>query len=229
MAKIRVFSWRLLRRGAGRPYNSTEKAVGHMLTQSRHCKSLAPVWESLAHDFSGDSSTVKIAKVDAEANTKVAEAQGVSSYPTIKYFPKGTSEPVDYSGGRDIGSFVEYINEQAGLHRLVGGSLDLKAGTVDALDTLVAGISGKTVADVLKDVQQATKDVQDKGSEYYVKVLEKLQTNSGYLEKESSRLRGILVKGGLAKPKEDDLTRRLNVLTAFMKGEKTVEEVKEEL
>lgn len=190
---------------------------------------MAPVWETLAHDFSPDSSSVIIAKVDAEANTKVADSQGVSSYPTIKYFPAGSTEGLDYQGGRDEASLVEYVNDQAGLHRRIGGGLDLKAGTVELLDELVLGVSGKNVDDVLKEVQASAKSVSDVGSEYYVKVLQKLQGNKGYLEKESARLQNLLAKGGLARPKEDDLTRRLNVLKAFMKGEKSTEEVKEEL
>lgn len=194
-----------------------------------HCKTLAPVWEQLAHVFNGDKSSVTIAKVDAEANKAVSDSQGISGYPTIKYFPKGTKEPIDFSSGRDLPSLVEYVNEQAGLHRLVSGSLDLKAGTLEAYDSLVQGVSATTVDDVLKKVQEAAASASDVGTEYYVKVLEKLKANSGYLEKESSRIRGLLEKGGLAKPKEDNLARRLNVLTAFMKGEKTTDELREEL
>lgn len=95
------------------------------------------------------------------------------------------------------------------------------------------GVSGKNIDEVLAEVTKTAKDATDAGSSYYVKVLEKLKANSGYLEKESSRLQGLLVKGGLAKPKEDDLTRRLNILKAFMKGEKStdelVDDIKEEL
>lgn len=170
-----------------------------------------------------------IAKVDAEANKGVASAQGVSSYPTIKYFPAGSKEGLDYSGGRDIASLVDYVNEQADLHRRPGGGLDLQAGTVSALDDMVMNISGKNIDEVLQEVRKTATNAKDSGSAYYLKVLEKMQGNKGYLEKESARLQGLLAKGGLAKPKEDDLTRRLNVLKAFAKGEKSTAEVKEEL
>ena len=84
-----------------------------------------------------------MAKVDAEAgNSKAtAEAQGVTSYPTIKFFPAGSKEAVAYEGGRAEADFVSFLNEKAGTHRVVGGGLDVVAGTVDALDTVVAKFS----------------------------------------------------------------------------------------
>lgn len=159
----------------------------------------------------------------------MASAQGVKSYPTIKYFPAGSTTPVDYQGGRDLKDLIEFVNEQAGTHRKPGGGLDFTAGTVAALDKLVEGISGKDIETVIKEVTAAATGLKDQGVEYYVKVLDKIKANSGYLEKETGRLEGLLKKGGLARTKEDDLTRRLNVLKKFVKGEASFEEVKEEL
>ena len=62
-----------------------------------------------------------------------------------------------------------------------------------------------------------------------MKVLEKLKANKDYVQKEAKRLEGMLEKGGLARPKEDDLTRRLNVLKSFLgKGSEDGEEAEEE-
>lgn len=190
---------------------------------------MAPIWETLAADFVGDSSLVKIAKVDAEENTQVASAQGVSSYPTIKYFPAGSKEPLEYKGGRDLQTLIDYVNEKAGTHRLLGGGLDLSAGTVAALDSLVKGVSGQDLDSVITQVTEAAAGIKDAGADYYLKVLEKIKANSGYLQKETGRLEGMLLKGGLAPAKVDDLTRRLNVLKRFATGYASMEEVKEEL
>ena len=52
----------------------------------------------------------------------------MSSYPTIKFFPKGTTEPVEYDGARTEDAFVEFLNTHCGTHRTVGGLLDDAVG-----------------------------------------------------------------------------------------------------
>ena len=188
------------------------------------CKKLAPVWESLATDFASESG-VLIAKIDAEApNAKAtAQDQGVKSYPTIKYFPKGSTTPEDYNGGRTEADFVEFMNEKAGTHRMVGGGLDLKAGTISALDSVVNTLTGSNIAAINKELTKAAVDLKDKYAEYYVKVSKKLSENQGYVEKELARLEGLIKKGGLAPEKLDDLTSRSNILRKF-KGEEPIAE-----
>ncbi|KAI9678573.1 MAG: hypothetical protein M1817_005630 [Caeruleum heppii] len=186
-----------------------------------HCKSLAPTWETLANDFANEPG-VLIAKVDAEApNSKaVTKDQGVSSYPTIKYFPKGSTTPEAYQGGRNEEALIDFLNEKAGTHRAVGGGLDTKAGTIEALDAVVAKLtSGGTIAAIAEEVRTASQTIKEKSVEYYIKVLEKLGENQDYAKKELTRLQGILKKGGLAPEKLDDLTIRTNILTRFL-GEK---------
>lgn len=57
-----------------------------------HCKRLAPAYEEVgkAYDNSDD---VVIAKVDCDAERSLAQRFGVSGYPTLKFFPKGSTEP----------------------------------------------------------------------------------------------------------------------------------------
>ncbi|KAK5017977.1 thioredoxin-like protein [Cryomyces antarcticus] len=182
-----------------------------------HCKTLAPIWETLATDFASEPS-VLIAKVDAEApNAKAtAQDQGVSSYPTIKYFPKGSSEAIPYNGGRSEADFVTFLNEKAGTHRAVGGGLDATAGTIAALDSVVSKFTGGAgLAEVAEEATKAAAGVKDKYAEYYVKVFGKVKDNEGYVEKELKRLAGLLKKGGLAPEKVDDLISRSNILRKF--------------
>jgi protein disulfide-isomerase A6 len=179
-----------------------------------------------------------IAKVDAEAPNSKATAndQGVSSYPTLKFFPKGSKEPVAYDGGRSEKDFVEYLNEKAGTHRAPGGGLTEKAGTVAVLDTVVAKFvdASSTLADATAAIKKEAVELKDKVevkfSEYYVRVFDKLSKNEGYVAKEQKRLGGILSKGGLTAEKRDELTRKLNVLGKFVKKvEEEAKEAKEEL
>lgn len=50
----------------------------------------------------------------------------MSGFPTIKWFPKEDKTGKDYEGGRDLSSFVEYINKEAGTARNDDGSLSSK-------------------------------------------------------------------------------------------------------
>lgn len=181
----------------------------------------------MANDFAAEP-TIVIGKVDATAeNSKfTAENHGVKSYPTIKFFPKGSSTAEDYQGGRSEEDFVEFLNGKAGTHRVVGGGLDDKAGTIASLDEIIIQLtSGGDVNAILKEVTIATTGIKDKYAQYYVKVLAKLVKSKGYVEKERKRLEGLIKKGGLAQQKLDDLISRSNILRKFSVSESTKEEL----
>jgi len=187
-----------------------------------HCKSLAPIWEKVATDFTNEPS-VLVAKIDAEAENAKATAQdqGVSSYPTIKFFPKGSKEPVAYEGGRTEADLVAYLNEKAGTHRTPGGGLDATAGTIEALDALVSKLTGGSgISEVAAEATKAAADfksgAQYKYAEYYVKVFDKLSKSDTYAAKELTRLDKILQKGGLAPEKLDEFTSKKNILKRFV-------------
>ena len=195
------------------------------------CKSLAPIWETVAQDYAAEPS-VLIAKVDAEAENAKATAQdqGVKSYPTIKYFPKGSTTPEPYEGGRTEQDLLTFMNEKAGTHRTIGGKLDEFGGTVPSLDEIVSKITGGDgIATLLADLKAAALGLKDKYAEYYVKVADKFSKNEGYADKELTRLEGLLKKGGLAPEKIDDLTSRSNILRKFKNGKPITEAIREEL
>lgn len=75
-----------------------------------HCKRLAPIYDSLGEAFSGVDSVV-IAKMDATAND--VDGVEIQGFPTLKFFPAGSDEVVDYDGGRTLDDFVTYLNENA--------------------------------------------------------------------------------------------------------------------
>ena len=192
-----------------------------------HCKSLAPIWEKVAEDFASEKG-VLIAKVDCEApNAKsVAEDAGVKSYPTINFYPKGSKEAIPYTGGRTEDALISFMNEKAGTHRAAGGGLDTIAGTIPSLDEIVSTL--KTGGEkAYKDLESAAGTLSDKYAEYYTKVAKKAEQNQEYVEKELTRLQGMLKKGGLATEKKDDLTSRFNILNKFKGEEETI--VKDEL
>eukprot|EP00052_Salpingoeca_macrocollata_P013550 m.105852 g.105852 ORF g.105852 m.105852 type:complete len:501 (-) comp18961_c0_seq1:213-1715(-) len=77
-----------------------------------HCKQLVPTWDKLGAKYEGKDSVV-IAKIDSTAN----EIDGVSvrSFPTIKLFKAGQTEPVDYDGQRDLAGFVAFLEKETGV------------------------------------------------------------------------------------------------------------------
>lgn len=83
-----------------------------------HCKSMAPGYEQVATAFKKYDDVV-IAEVDADAHKSLGGRFGVTGFPTLKWFPKGSTEAVDYSGGRDEDTLVTYVNGKAGTRAFV--------------------------------------------------------------------------------------------------------------
>ena len=81
-----------------------------------HCKTLAPIYEELAATFSFASDKVSIAKVDADDHKSLGKKFGVQGFPTLKWFDgKPGSDPIAYSGGRDLESLTKWITDKTGL------------------------------------------------------------------------------------------------------------------
>jgi protein disulfide-isomerase A6 len=80
-----------------------------------HCKSLVPEYGRVggAVKASGSSKAV-VAKLNADAHGGLGSRFGVTGFPTIKFFPAGSVEPIDYSGARDAESFIKFLNEKTG-------------------------------------------------------------------------------------------------------------------
>jgi len=103
-----------------------------------HCKHLAPDYEKVATAFANEPNVV-VAKVDADAHKDLGSRFGVSGFPTIKFFPKNNKEnPEDYNQGRDVPSFVSFLNEKAGTDRQADGKLSDKAGRLAAFDAIAS-------------------------------------------------------------------------------------------
>jgi protein disulfide-isomerase A1 len=74
-----------------------------------HCKNMVDDYIKLSN-FVAES--VVVAEVDATVESELAKKNGVSGYPTLKWFVKGTEQ--DYSGGRDFDSMSAFIEKETG-------------------------------------------------------------------------------------------------------------------
>jgi protein disulfide-isomerase A6 len=112
-----------------------------------HCKSLVPEYGRLGKAVlaAGAKAGVVVAKVNAEEHNSIGSRFGVSGFPTIKFFPKGSTTPIDYSGSRDAKSFVTFLNEKT------GGSLFVPRD-VTAVKVLDSSNFDAVVMDEKKDV-----------------------------------------------------------------------------
>ncbi|ELU41042.1 protein disulfide isomerase [Rhizoctonia solani AG-1 IA] len=204
-----------------------------------HCKNLKPTLEKISKTFKPDSKCI-IANYDADnaMNKDIAARYHVRSYPTIKFFPKGSSnkEAVPYDFGRSEADFVKFLNEQCGTQRAVGGGLNELAGRLSSLDTLAQSFysADKAAREAIFSEAKAAGE----NASYYIRVMEKLtSTGEAWIEKELKRLGGILSKRSM-QTKLDEIKKKVNVLNAFLEKkvedfkeavEETAEKVKEEL
>ncbi|OWZ68870.1 protein disulfide-isomerase domain [Cryptococcus neoformans] len=188
-----------------------------------HCKNMKPAYEKVAKIFSSEPDVV-IALMDADdaENKPVAQRYGVSSFPTIKFFPKGSKEPVAYDSGRTAEQFVNWINEKSGTHRSVSGLLSETAGRVLTLDTLASEFFSANVPErpeIVKKAQEAVTTLDGKSkttADYYVKAMERIiAKGEEWLTKEQTRLASLLASPSLAPTKLDELKVKINILSAF--------------
>ncbi|RUS88417.1 hypothetical protein EGW08_003813, partial [Elysia chlorotica] len=74
-----------------------------------HCKQLAPIWDDLGKAFE-DNDKIVIAKMDSTAN-EIEEVK-IQSFPTLKYFPAGSDEIIDYNGERTLDGFKKFLESE---------------------------------------------------------------------------------------------------------------------
>jgi protein disulfide-isomerase A6 len=183
-----------------------------------HCKSLAPKYETLGNIYAGDSEVV-IAKVDATEEQELGSRFDVSGYPTLKFFPAGSSTPEDYQGGREVEDFVEYLNTHAGTQRDAKGGLKSTAGRVKSLDDLISGANHQVNKDLSDNVDAAVSGLSGNeavsGKIYQSIVKNVMGKGNNYLSTEEARMTKMLSGGNMKPESKKNFQLRQNILKAF--------------
>lgn len=181
-----------------------------------HCKSLAPKYEQLAKVFEGEENVV-IANVDATSSPDLASRYDVSGYPTLKFFPADSTEPVKYEGARELPELVNYVNEIAGTYRLPDGTLALNAGLVEALNDVISETEVYDDAFVSR-LTEASKELEQATVKHYLSFANKITTKgTEYIEKELARLQGFIKSKSVTAEKKKNFSIRYNILRMFLK------------
>ncbi|KAK4402141.1 putative protein disulfide-isomerase A6 [Sesamum angolense] len=183
-------------------------------------QNLAPTYEKVATAFKLDEDVV-IANVDADKYRDLGEKYGVSGFPTLKFFPKNNKAGEDYDGGRDLDDFVTFINEKCGTSRDAKGQLTIKAGIVEALDSIVKEFLSATNEEkkaIFKKLEEEADKLEGSAARYgkiYVKAAKScLDKGSDYAKNEVLRLERILAKS-ISATKADEFTLKKNILSTF--------------
>jgi len=79
-----------------------------------HCQRLKPTWEVLANQLADDGNKITIAQVDCTTDAELCSQHDVTGYPTLKFFVRGTKDPIRYRGQRDLVSLTNFIAESIG-------------------------------------------------------------------------------------------------------------------
>ncbi|XP_044492242.1 protein disulfide-isomerase like 2-1-like [Mangifera indica] len=102
-----------------------------------HCKKLAPEYEKLGASFK-KAKSVLIGKVDCDEQKSICSKYGVSGYPTIQWFPKGSLEPKKYEGPRTAESLAEFVNNEGGTNvKIAAVPSNVVVLTADNFDVVV--------------------------------------------------------------------------------------------
>ncbi|ORY41126.1 thioredoxin-like protein [Neocallimastix californiae] len=186
-----------------------------------HCKKLMPTYEKVANTFHKEKNII-IARVDCPANDSLNTRYRIGGYPTVYFFEanKRNENPVSYSEGRDEITFVRYLNEKCGTHRLPGGGLDNSAGRDPEIDKLVRKyiLTDHPVekSDLRNFIRRFSIDKKDRSTQFYFKIVEKIEKNGrDFIFKEYERVKKILAKLKVEEQFYDDFKTRLNILEVF--------------
>ena len=112
-----------------------------------HCKTLAPHWSAAAKALG--SSPIKLAKVDAIENKKLADKFEIKGFPTIKLIKNGKAS--EYNGGRTESEIVNWVNKRSGPPAVTLTTVEELTKFQESNSVFVLGVFSSVDSSVYKD------------------------------------------------------------------------------
>lgn len=218
--------------------HDTPTLVYFTKSQCYKCGQFDVVLEELAQVFASDEG-IKFAKVDVSTDEgkEIGHNFGMHGLPTISLFNPhrtydGVRRPVLYEGPAGIQTLVDFVNEEAGLHRHLDGTLKLSAGRIARFDELVQKLGQASAADISKEINDILNVVSDKTNRYHGDILrhgeddsmvsyyqrlvnKALNGESRFFAAEAARLGNLLRTSSQKPATRDHMQKRLNILRVF--------------
>jgi protein disulfide-isomerase A1 len=127
-----------------------------------HCKALAPEYATAAKTLRDEHPdvSVKLAMVDATAETDLGKEYGVRGYPTLKFFYKA-GEPKEYGGGRKAPEIVSWLLKKTGPPAVDLKSAEEAKSFSTAEDIAVVGFFSDQTTEISKQFIETAKSFDD--------------------------------------------------------------------
>ncbi|CAI5485717.1 unnamed protein product [Closterium sp. Naga37s-1] len=165
---------------------------------SRQSKGLFPMYEKVAAAFRAESSVV-VGKVDVGRCPDLKLKYSISMTPELIWFPRHNKVGEVYRKARSVRDLVAFINQQAGTHRTIDGTLSPASGRLPALDDLaqefMAAVGeARGAVRARAEAEAAQMDEEErKRAMVYCKIMGSImEQGDGYVGKEMGRLSRLL-------------------------------------
>lgn len=190
-----------------------------------HCRAMQPAMTALANAFADESSCL-VAELDADKYRQIGDRFEVRGLPTFKLFPRSSGDPKkdsphEYSGSRDLVSFIAYLNERCRprIPRTEGGLPVPEASRTKQLDLLaedfMRGDDDPTTRRLIFQKCLETGGVES----FYCRVMAKvLESNESFIAKELERIMTMLEYNTLSPSQITQLGHKLNILDVFVEA-----------
>jgi len=164
-------------------------------------------FDKVHHEFAN----VLIAKVSGHDSPKLKERFNIDTYPTVKFFPRGSAEPVTCPGSTTP-EMIDFVRMQ-----LNPKLLELKKLATDFIESTDSakrkGIVAKAET-LVGTFDAANKDYANLYVTFFNKIVDK---GDEFVEKESARLKGLIDSKSTIPAKREEFQRRVNILKSFAK------------